>query len=66
MRIAERIEEPIGIAGDYCSFFNFRIIEMIVSKLGTTKDKANLKKYKKISVTMPDDMCMNVHQNLKQ
>ena len=47
LRTAERIEEAMGIIGDYCSFFNFRIIELIIDKLGTTKDKANLTKYKK-------------------
>jgi hypothetical protein len=47
LRTAERIEDAMGIIGDYCSFFNFRIIELIIDKLGTTKDKANLTKYKK-------------------
>ena len=47
LRTAERIEEAMGIVGDYCSFFNFRIVEMIIDKLGTTKDRANLTKYKK-------------------
>jgi hypothetical protein len=47
LRTAERIEEAMGIIGDYCSFFNFRIVELIINKLGTTKDKANLTKYKK-------------------
>jgi hypothetical protein len=47
LRTAERIEEAMGIIGDYCSFFNFSIIELIIDKLGTTKDKANLTKYKK-------------------
>jgi hypothetical protein len=47
LRTAERIEEAMGIIGDYCSFFNFRIIELIINKLGTTEDKANLTRYKK-------------------
>jgi hypothetical protein len=47
LRTAERIEEAMGIIGDYCSFFNFRIVELIIDKLGTIKDKANLTKYKK-------------------
>jgi hypothetical protein len=47
LRTAERIEEAMGIIGDYCSFFNFRIIELIIDKLGTMEDKANLTKYKK-------------------
>ena len=47
LRTAERIEEAMGIVGDYCSFFNFGIIELVIDKLGTTEDKANLTKYKK-------------------
>jgi hypothetical protein len=47
LRTAERIEEAMGIIGDYCSFFNFRIMEQIIDKLGTTKDKVNLTNYKK-------------------
>ena len=47
LKRAERIEEAMGIIGDYCSFFNFRIMELIIDKLGTTKDKANLSSYKK-------------------
>lgn len=47
LRRAQRIEEAMGIIGDYCSFFNFRIVELIIDNLGTTKDKANLTNYKK-------------------
>ena len=47
LRTAERIEEAMGIIGDYCSFFNFRIVELIINKVGTTEDKATLTKYKK-------------------
>ena len=47
LRTAERIEEAMGIVGDYCSFFNFGIIELVIDKLGTTEDKANLTKYRK-------------------
>ena len=47
LRTTQRIEEAMGIVGDYCSFFNFRIMEIIIDKLGTTKDKANLTNYKK-------------------
>ena len=47
LRTAERIEGAMGIIGDYCSFFNFRIVELIINKVGTTEDKANLTKYKR-------------------
>ena len=47
LRRAQRIEEAMGIIGDYCSFFNFCIVELIIDKLGTTNDKANLTNYKK-------------------
>ena len=33
------------VIGDYCSFFNFRMIEHIVDKLGSRQDKKNLSKY---------------------
>ena len=38
-------EVMLGIE-DYCSFFNFQLIEQIVEKLGTDVDKLNLSKYK--------------------
>ena len=47
LRNAEHIETAMGIIGDYCSFFNFRIVEVIIDKLGTTKDKGNLSSYEK-------------------
>ena len=34
------------IVSEYCSFFNYHIIELIINKLGTEKDKENLAKYK--------------------
>ena len=47
LRNAVRIEEAMGIVSSYCSFFNYRIMELIISKLGTTKDKDNLLNYEK-------------------
>ena len=34
------------IVSKYCSFFNYRIIEFIINKLGMEQDKENLSKYK--------------------
>ena len=47
LRKAEHIQEAMAIIGDYCSFFNYHIIEQIIDVLGTTKDKDNLSNYKK-------------------
>ena len=47
LRQSKHIDEAMAIIGDYCSFFNYRIVELIINKLGTTKDKDNLFNYKK-------------------
>ena len=47
MMKAERIEEAMAIVSSYCSFFNYRLMEVIISKLGTAKDKDNLSIYEK-------------------
>ena len=47
MMKAERIEEAMAIVSSYCSFFNYRLMEVIISKLGTAKDKDNLSNYEK-------------------
>lgn len=44
---AERIEEAMKVVSSYCSFFNYRIMEVIIAKLGTTVDKENLSNYEK-------------------
>ena len=44
---AEQINDAMLVVSEYCSFFNYHIIELIISKLGTEKDKDNLSKYKK-------------------
>ena len=35
------------VIGNYCSFFNYYMIEHIIKRLGTRQDKQNLEKYKK-------------------
>ena len=47
MKTAQRIEEAMAIIGDYCSFFNYHIVELIIDILGTTNDKESLSNYKK-------------------
>ena len=41
-----QIDDAMHVVNDYCSFFNYRIIEHIIDKLGTEQDKDNLSKYK--------------------
>ena len=43
---SKTIEEAMLVIGHYCSFFNFRMIEHIIDKLGTSQDKKNLFKYR--------------------
>ena len=47
MMKTESIEKAMAIVSTYCSFFNYRLMEVIISKLGTTKDKDNLSNYEK-------------------
>ena len=46
LKKARKIEEVIWIIEDYFSFFNYHVIQHIVSKLGTDEDKDELRKYK--------------------
>ena len=46
LRTAGSIEEVLWVIKDHFSFFNYHIIEHIVSKLGTDQDKAELHNYK--------------------
>ena len=46
LRTAGSIEEVLWVIRDHFSFFNYHIIEHIVSKLGTDQDKAELRSYK--------------------
>ena len=43
---SKTIDEAMVVIGTYCSFFNFRMIEHIVNKLGTRRDRKNLEKYR--------------------
>ena len=45
LRKAQTVDDAMLVIGDYCSFFNFRMIEHIVDKLGSRQDKRNLSKY---------------------
>ena len=47
LRHTELIDDAMSeIVSEYCSFFNYHIIELIINKLGTEQDKENLSKYK--------------------
>ena len=43
---AKTIEAAMSVVKDYCSFFNYRMLEHIINELGTKEDKLNLDKYK--------------------
>ena len=44
---AKTVDAAMLVIGNYCSFFNYYMIEHLVKKLGTEQDKKNLEKYKK-------------------
>ena len=44
---AKTIDAAMLVIGNYCSFFNYYMIEHIINKLGTRQDKKSLDKYKK-------------------
>lgn len=46
LRKAKAIDDIMVTVGDYCSFFNYHMIEHIIDELGTRQDKKNLAKYK--------------------
>ena len=46
LKSAESIEDVLWVIEDYFSFFNYHVIELIVSKLGTDQDKVELRIYK--------------------
>ena len=46
LQTAGSIEKVLWVIRDYFSFFNYHVIEHIVSKLGTDQDKAELRNYK--------------------
>ena len=43
---AKTIKAAMSVVKDYCSFFNYRMLEHIINNLGTEQDKLNLAKYK--------------------
>ena len=46
LRKSESVDEAMSIVNKYCSFFNYRMLEHIIKKLGTEQDKMKLAKYK--------------------
>ena len=42
---SKTIEEAMSVIGNYCSFFNYRMIEHIINNLGTEQDQNNLSEY---------------------
>ena len=45
LKTTKTVDDAMVIIGDYCSFFNFRMLAQIIDKLGTVQDKDNLSKY---------------------
>lgn len=43
---AKTVDAVMSVVKDYCSFFNYRLLEHIINKLGTDQDKLNLAKYR--------------------
>lgn len=43
---ARTVDAAMSIVKDYCSFFNYRMLEHIIGELGAEQDKLNLAKYK--------------------
>ena len=43
---SNKIDDAMLVIGTYCSFFNFRMVEHIIKKLGTRQDMKNLTKYR--------------------
>ena len=43
---SKKIEQAMCVIGNYCSFFNYRMIEHIINNLGTEQDRKNLSLYR--------------------
>ena len=43
----ETVDDVMSIVKDYCSFFNYHMLEHIIDEFGTSQDKENLAAYKK-------------------
>ena len=46
LRKTASVDDAMSVISSYCSFFNYRIVECIIKKLGTEQDKTSLEKYK--------------------
>ena len=46
LRKSESIDDAMSVVNKYCSFFNYRMLEHIIKKLGTEHDKLKLDQYK--------------------
>ena len=46
LRTADRVSKVFLVLADHFSFFNYHVIEHIITMLGTDKDKDDLKQYK--------------------
>ena len=46
LRESESVDDAMSVVNKYCSFFNYRMVELIIQKLGTEQDKERLAKYK--------------------
>ena len=44
---AQHVDDVMSVVKDYCSFFNYHMMEHIIEEFGTSKDKDNLAAYKK-------------------
>ena len=43
----QHVDDVMSVVKDYCSFFNYHMLEHIIDEFGTPKDKENLSAYKK-------------------
>ena len=41
----DSVDDAMSVINNYCSFFNYRMLEHIINKLGVEQDKANLARY---------------------
>ena len=46
LKKSESVDDAMSVVNKYCSFFNYRMVELIIQKLGTEQDKEKLVKYK--------------------
>ena len=46
LRKSESVDDAMSVVNKYCSFFNYRMVELIIQNLGTEQDKERLAKYK--------------------